>query len=49
MKAGEKCSVEQKEKRKRKNERESVKEFHLEEEGGIMSTFIQNWKIMKKD
>lgn len=26
-----------------------VKEFHLEEEGGIMSTFIPNWEIMKKD
>lgn len=30
-------------------EKERVKEFHLKEEGHIMTTFIQNWKIMKKD
>lgn len=33
----------------RERERERVKEFHLKEEGHIMTTFIQNWKIMKKD
>lgn len=43
MKAGEKCGEE------KMRDVGRVKEFHLEEEGGIMSTFIQNWKIMKKD
>lgn len=42
-------SERRREKKKKMRDVERVKEFHLEEEGGIMSTFIPNWKIMKKD